>query len=93
MSERVPRIRLLFGVDAAASSAAERATDSLGEAVIRLAQIRGTEDEDDDLADPEGAERAHDEIDAHTKAALQALNEFSRAARSAIVGDQHLPFG
>jgi hypothetical protein len=39
-TERVPRIRLLFGVDAPAALAAQRASDELGEAVVRLAELR-----------------------------------------------------
>lgn len=87
-NERVPRIRLLFGVDSPASSAAERASDEIGEAVLRLAEVRGMADDGATLGDADEAHRVSSEVATRTHAALAEVNEFSRAARAAIIGER-----
>jgi hypothetical protein len=84
--ERVPRIRLLFGVDAPATLAAKRATDELGAGVLMLAQIRAGEGAAA-MADLDEASRVSDQVDSRIDAAAQATNDFSRAARTAIAGE------
>jgi hypothetical protein len=55
--------------------------------VIRLAQIRAGSDADAIANDLDEAERVSDEIHTRTQAALEATNDFSRSARTAIAGE------
>jgi hypothetical protein len=86
-SQRLPRIRLLFEIDSAAAASAQRASDEVGKAILALAKFRayGFEHQDDEDALETRGDRTTVVVRGHVKAATAASDDFSRAARAAIL--------
>jgi hypothetical protein len=84
---RLPRIRLLFGVDSDAAVSAQRASDAVGEGVLALSSYRvlGFEHQDDEAALEQEGDETSDTVRVRVAEATAACDDFSRAARGAIV--------
>lgn len=85
--QRLPRIRLLFGVGSVAATSAQSASDAVGEAVLALAELRsfGYEHEGDEPTLEAKTDQTTEFVQSHVQAARASVDDFSRAARKAII--------
>lgn len=86
-STRLPRMRLLFGVDSDPAASAQRAWDAVGEGVLALSSYRvfGLEHQDDEAALEKEGDGTSEKVHGRVASATAACDDFSRAARQAIV--------